>query len=101
MPPLSRDAFAHDVQKSPLADVAYRHYVRIRFVLTQKLVCNPNFQSLELRKHPRVSLEPVCNGYRISGLLVNRTCYCFSQAPTSISGGWLTTFSHLSIQYVS
>jgi hypothetical protein len=62
-PSLSRDAFVLFTQKSPLADVAYRRYVRIRFVPTRRRVCNPDFQSLELRKHPRVSLEPVCNGY--------------------------------------
>jgi hypothetical protein len=31
--------------------------VPIRFVLTLSLVCNQNFQSLGLRKHPKVSLR--------------------------------------------
>jgi len=39
----------------------YRHRVPIRFVLTLSLVCNRDFQSLELRKRPKVSLKPIHN----------------------------------------
>jgi len=57
---------------APLDHVVYRHHVPIRFVLTLLLVCNRDFQSLELRKHSRVSLKPVRNVARCSGLsLVN------------------------------
>lgn len=62
--------------------------VPVRFVLTQSLVCNGNFQSLGLRKHPKVSLAPIRN---VAGWLplslVNRALDTFAfQAPAFMPG---------------